>query len=213
MDDPVWALMSAMLAMLSIGQSSMILLSKVIGLSDGKTATLVSKLVECASLLTLAMATGIVLWTYQAAHPPTRAETDELKKLRAMELVSSALHIYYQTMLYAAVALVLLYACFRLGRISGDFAKIAGLTAGMLGFGIISLAIIPQVQVAYPKPNRGMDYFFYGAFVDLALSGVVMLVAWLTRPRKDAGAVALRASLRSALRAGGQKFDSSAFWS
>lgn len=213
MDDPVWVLMSALLAMLTIGQSSMILLSKVIGLSERKTAVRISKLVECASLLALAMATGSVLWTYQAAHPPTPAELEEFKRLPAMQLVSSALHIYYQTVIMAVIASALLYGCFRMGRIPGEFAKGFGFAMGVIGFGLISLAIIPQVQIAYPKPNRGTEYFFYGAFIDFVLAGIVMFMAWLTKPRKDAGAVALRASLRSALRAGGQKFDSSAFWS
>lgn len=213
MDDPVWVLMSAMLAMLSIGQSSMMLLSKVIGLSERKIATFISKLIECASLLALAMATGTLLWTYQSAHPPTQDELDQLKHLPAIQLISSALHIYYQTAIMAVVAFALLYSCFRLGRVPGDIAKVVGFTIGLFGFGLISLAIIPQVQIAYPKPNRGMDYFFYGAFADLILAGIVMFFGWATRPRKDTGAVALRASLRSALRSGGQKFDSAAFWS
>ncbi|SKM03886.1 hypothetical protein [Mycobacteroides abscessus] len=159
MDDPVWALMSAMLAMLSIGQSSMMLLSKVIGLSERKIAIFISKLVECASLLALAMATGTLLWTYQSAHPPTPDELDQLKHLPAMQLISSALHIYYQTVIMAVIAFALLYACFRLGRVPGDFAKIVGLTIGLFGFLLISLAIIPQVQIAYPKTESWNGLF------------------------------------------------------
>ncbi|SKT45958.1 Uncharacterised protein [Mycobacteroides abscessus subsp. bolletii] len=204
--------MSSLLAMLSIGQGSMTLLSKVVGLSDRKVPTVISKLIECASLLALAMATGTVLWTYQSARPPTPSEVDELKHLPAIQVVSSALHIYYSTVLMSIAAFALLYIGFWCGRVRGELPKFMGVALCVFGFALISLAIIPQVQIAYPKKFNGMDYFFYAAMVDFFLAVILVTFSWLTRPKDTFSNAVLRRALWTAFR-GRRRIDFTEFFS
>jgi hypothetical protein len=96
----IWAVVSRMLAVLTVGHSAMLLLSKLMGLPEAKTPKLLSKLVECAALFALVMTSTMIVSGfvgYGGSTPPS-----QIPELRSNAPITEALTAYF---VYAGISL------------------------------------------------------------------------------------------------------------
>ncbi|SHW69156.1 Uncharacterised protein [Mycobacteroides abscessus subsp. abscessus] len=179
-------MVSQLLTMLAVGQSSMMLLSKVFALSERKIPTLISKLIECASLLALALATGAILVSYQS-NPPSQAELDQLKQVSPLALASHSLSLYYENVALSVISFAMVYGCFHVARLAFPLNTVGwGMGAG--GLAVAAVPIIAQVQVIYPKPYAGYEYVSYAALAVITLTTALVGVSKLTESKQSSNA-------------------------
>ncbi|WP_074293018.1 hypothetical protein [Mycobacteroides abscessus] len=182
MDEQVWGMVSQVLTMLAVGQSSMMLLSKVFALSERKIPTLISKLIECASLLALALTTGAIL-----VNPPTTADLAQLKQGSPLALASHSLSLYYGNVALSVISFALVFGCFHVARQAFPLNAV-GWVMGAGGLAVVAVPVIAQVQVIYPKPYSGYEYNAYAALAVIVFTTALVGVSKLTESKQSSNA-------------------------
>ncbi|BBB42322.1 hypothetical protein [Mycobacteroides abscessus] len=107
MDQGLWEVVSRMLAVLTVGYTAMLFVSKLISAFGGKELEEVGKHIECVALLALVFASIRILHPF--VRPDTASQDSGLAKLVQLsptDSVASSIRTYFYCSLWATVAVV-----------------------------------------------------------------------------------------------------------
>ncbi|WP_157931171.1 hypothetical protein [Mycobacteroides abscessus] len=196
MNQELWGVVSRMLAVLTIGYSAMLFLSKLTVTLGGKNFELCGKLMECVALLALVFASIRVIHPFvRPDSVPQNSHLARLVQLSATDSVSTSIRTYFYCALWAAVAVAGTYLSIMQtrktwARYSSEPSKNAPVVAF---FG--SLMLLPTVgyietliEIVIPAYKWNTA----GNIIDLVLFAVaftiIYAVGWFTRSQAKSSA-------------------------
>ncbi|AMT69261.1 MULTISPECIES: hypothetical protein [Mycobacteroides] len=190
MNDPdLWSVVSKMLAVLTIGHTAMMLLSKVVGLSESRWTKFGGKLIECVALLSLLCTSALFVQTFteSANNLPPNALTAPF----AVNTIAQALVTYFLLVVICSTCAAFIYIGLALARnnwvegLLGGFGKAIEVFGGWfittLGLVPFSLAGLLLVNLANPSGQR--TQFYIAVFSALMLAAVLVAAQGLYRER------------------------------
>ncbi|ADG97393.1 hypothetical protein Srot_0917 [Segniliparus rotundus DSM 44985] len=158
----LWSTVSKMLAVLTIGHTSVMLVSKLFGLSESKIPKLVSKLVECGAMMALVTASALLVSTFTRSDGKVSDEDAVLLRSTSYT-ISQALKLYYVCAGLAFVTFALLYLCFRLAKNGPGTSKLgAAWFSGMIGVAFTALPASYMITMACPGVPERETYSWAG---------------------------------------------------
>lgn len=172
-DSELWSAISRMLSVLTIGHTSMMLLSKLVGLSENKWSKTAAKLIECAALAALLSASASIVHNLMPS--ATGDATNWGNPVPSTDTVATALSTYY---LYVAVAWV------------GFFMLLVGFFGGNARFPLLAVPYMAAVLGLVPLglPTWLLMDLVTGArtkfHLDLATVAVLILGALVVLARR-----------------------------
>lgn len=190
MNDPdLWSVVSKMLAVLTIGHTAMMLLSKVVGLSESRWTKFGGKLIECVALLSLLCTSALFVQTFtESANdlPP-----NVLTTTFAVNTISQALATYFLLVVIGFASVGFIYVGLALARsttveaLLGGFGKVIEVFGGWLitaqGLLPVSLAGLLLANLANPSGQR--TQFYIAVFSALMLAAILIAAQGIYRER------------------------------
>lgn len=190
MNDPdLWSVVSRMLAVLTIGHTAMMLVSKIVGLSESKWAKFGGKLIECVALLSLLCTSALFVQTFtESANdlPPSALTTTF-----AVNTISQALVTYFLLVVICFASTALIYVGLALARstmleaLLGGFGKAIEVVGGWLisTVGLIPLCLAGLLLVNLANPSGQRMHFYVTVFSALMLAAILVGVQGIYRER------------------------------
>ncbi|MBN7438517.1 hypothetical protein IUS38_23305 [Mycobacteroides abscessus subsp. abscessus] len=190
MNDPdLWSVISKMLAVLTIGHTAMMLLSKVVGLSESQWTKLGGKLIECVALLSLLCTSALFVQTFtQSANdlPP-----NVLTTTFAVNTISQALVTYFLLVIIGFASAGFIYVGLALARsttvqaLLGGFGKVIEIFGGWLitAQGLLPVCLAGLLLINLANPNGQRTQFYMAAFSALMLAAVLVATQGIYRER------------------------------
>lgn len=190
MNDPdLWSVVSKMLAVLTIGHTAMMLVSKIVGLSESKWAKFGGKVIECVALLSLLCTSALFVQTFSESAndlPPNGLTTTF-----TVNTISQALVTYFLLAAICFACAAFIYIGLTLARstmveaLLGGFGKVVEVFGGWLitTVGLIPLSLAGLLLVNLANPSGQRTQFYVAAFAALMLAAVLVAAQGIYRER------------------------------
>ncbi|SKR19030.1 Uncharacterised protein [Mycobacteroides abscessus subsp. abscessus] len=191
MNDPdLWSVVSKMLAVLTIGHTAMMLLSKIVGLSESSWAKFGGKLIECVALLSLLCTSALFVQTFteSANNLPPNALTAPF----AVNTIAQALVTYFLLVVICFASTAFIYFGLALARnkwleglLGVRFGKAVEVFGGWLitTQGLIPLCLAGLLLLSLANPSGQRIYFYVTVFAALALAAILIAAQGIYRER------------------------------
>lgn len=190
----LWPVVSKMLAVLTIGHTSMMLLSKLVGLSESKWPKFLGKLIECVALVSLVCASAVIVKTFTE----TGNNVPELLGIAfSTGTIAQSLVTYFLFVAISFVCSGLVYVGLALARSTmlqrlllpgvGRFLEV------LLGWiittqGLLPICLAAEFLLDLANPGGRRMYFYISVLAALLLGAVFIAAQGIYRERHNLAA-------------------------